>query len=91
MFNPNCPNNIEHNLDVRCRRLDTTAIWVSNCDALLCYEHADQGYTINITLTPQPNKEITTNINACGHIKTRTTPILHDSQNELWSVISLIL
>lgn len=76
---PNCQNNAEHNLGIRCRRPDTSAIWAPNCDAFLCDEHADQGYTIDITLTPQVNRIITTNVNAGGPTETRTTPIVHDT------------
>lgn len=76
---PNCNNNARHNIGIRCRRPETSAIWAPNCDAFLCDVHAEQGYTIEITLTPIENRTITTRVTAGGHISTRTTPINHDS------------
>jgi hypothetical protein len=76
---PSCANEARHNLGIRCRRPETTAIWAPNCDAYLCDDHADQGYTIDIILTPATAKTITTRVNAGGHIASRTTPITHDS------------
>ena len=76
---PNCQNDATNNLGIRCRRADTTAIWAPNCNAFLCDDHADQGYVINITLTPAANRTITTNVNAGGPPVTRTTPINHDA------------
>jgi hypothetical protein len=77
---PNCTNNASHNLGIRCRRPETTAIWAPNCDAFLCDEHADQGYTINITLTPVQTKTITTIVSAGRTTSVRRiTPITHDS------------
>lgn len=76
---PNCQNNATNNLGIRCRRPDTSAIWAPNCNAYLCDEHADQGYVINITLTPDNARNITTNVSAGGHIASRTTPITHDA------------
>lgn len=74
---PHCPNNAVHNLGVRLRRPDTSAIWAPNCDAYLCDEHADQGYTVDVTLTPTINRTITTNLSAGGNVVSRTTPIVH--------------
>ena len=75
---PNCNNNAEHNLGIRCRRPNTTAIWAPNCNAYLCDEHAGQGYIIDITLTPVAARTIKTNVTAGGNIATRTTPINHN-------------
>ena len=77
---PGCTNDATHNLGIRCRRPNTSAIWAPNCNAYLCDDHADQGYDITITLTPVPNRNITTNVSAGGHIASRTTPINHDSE-----------
>ena len=74
---PECPNDAEHNLGVRLRRPDTTAIWAPNCDAFLCDEHADEGYIVEVTLTPSGDRTITTNLSAGGDIVSRTTPIAH--------------
>lgn len=74
---PNCNNNGVHNLAVRLRRPDTSAIWAPNSEAFLCDLHADNGYTIDVTLTPIQAREITTNFTAGGHVETRTTNIIH--------------
>lgn len=74
---PNCTNNAENNISIRCRRPDTTAIWAPNTVANLCAIHADEGYTIDITFTPSQTRTITTNVSAGGHIETRTTEIIH--------------
>lgn len=76
---PNCTNDARHNLGIRCRRPETSAIWAPNCDAFLCDDHADQGYTIDITLSPAATRTITTRVTAGGHLANRTTPINHDS------------
>jgi len=76
---PNCTNDASNNLGIRCRRPETSAIWAPNCDAYLCDDHADQGYTIDITLTPATSRNITTNVAAGGHTANRTTPINHDT------------
>lgn len=74
---PNCPNNAVHNLGVRLRRPDGTAIWAPNCDAFICDEHADQGYIVDVILTPIEDRIITTNISARGEVISRTTNIVH--------------
>lgn len=74
---PNCQNNAENNISIRCRRPDTSAIWAPNTEAFLCDIHADQGYSIDITFRPAPARSITTNVSAGGHVETRTTPIIH--------------
>lgn len=79
---PNCPNNAQHNIGIRCRRPNTTAIWAPNCDAYLCDEHADQGYEITISLSPIDQRLITTNVNAGGNVASRTSRINHDSVEE---------
>ena len=74
---PNCPNNAEHNLGIRCRRPNTSAIWAPNCDAFLCDEHAEQGCSIEINVTPNNTGNITTNVSGGGLVYSRTTPIIH--------------
>lgn len=74
---PNCPNNGQNNITVRLRREDTSAIWAPNSEGYLCDTHADQGYTIEVTLTPNANRTITTNVSAGGAVATRTTNIIH--------------
>jgi hypothetical protein len=75
---PGCNNNAENNISVRLRRPDTSAIWAPNSEAYLCDVHADQGYTVDIALTPLAVRNITTNVSSAGgHMETRTTPIIH--------------
>ena len=75
----NCPNNAEHNIGIRCRRPNTTAIWAPNCDAFLCDEHAEQGCTIEINIVPNASGNISTNVTNGGNSFPRTTPINHDA------------
>ncbi len=75
---PGCKNDATHNIGIRCRRPDTSAIWAPNTNGYLCDVHADQGYEIDITLTPKSDKSITTNVNAGGQTHSRTTPIQHE-------------
>jgi len=74
-----CPNIAEHNLGVRCRRPDTTAIWAPNCNAYLCDEHAENGCSIDIMITPNNLGSITTNVSGVGNKISRTTTINHDA------------
>lgn len=76
---PNYTNLAGHILGICCRRPETTAIWALNCDAYLCNYHADQGYTIDMTLTPIPASTIKTKVTLGADIASRTTPISHDS------------
>lgn len=75
----NCQNNAEHNLGIRCRRPNTSAIWAPNCNAYLCDEHAEQGCTIDINITPNTLGTVKTNVSGGGRIVTRTTPINHEA------------
>jgi len=74
-----CPNNAEHNLGIRCRRPDTSAIWAPNCNAFLCDEHAENGCSIEIRITPNNLGTITTNVSGGGNSVSRTTTINHDA------------
>lgn len=77
---PNCENNGNHNLGIRLRRPETSAIWAPNCDAFLCDEHADQGYTVDLVLTPKEDNDrtITSNVSVNGgNVVSRTTNIVH--------------
>lgn len=71
----NCNNDATHNVGIRLRRPNTSAIWAPNTVAFFCDVHADQGYTVDITFTLVENRSITTNVSAGGHVETRTTPI----------------
>lgn len=75
---PNCQNLGIHNIGIRCRRPETTAIWAPNTEGFLCDVHAQQGYTIDITLTPVTSRTITTNVSAGGNVETRTTQIVNN-------------
>lgn len=74
---PNCTNDANNNISIRCRRPNTSAIWAPNTVAFLCDIHADLGYSIDINFTIAPTRSITTNVSAGGHIETRTTSINH--------------
>lgn len=74
---PNCTNNAVHNISIRCRRPDTSAIWAPNTHAFLCDDHAEDGYTIDIVLRPNGTTGITTNVTAGNRVETRTTPIVN--------------
>ncbi len=76
---PGCNNYAEHNISVRCRRPDTSAIWAPNTTAYLCDEHAEQGCIIDVTITPTNDREVTTNVTAGGRVASRTTTINHDA------------
>jgi hypothetical protein len=80
---PNCTNDASHNLGIRCRRPNTSAIWAPNCNAYLCDAHAEQGCSIQIIVTPNNAATITTNVSSgAGAVITRTTPISHDAVEE---------
>ena len=74
---PNCQNNGQNNITVRLRRENTSAIWAPNSEGYLCDTHADEGYIIDVTLTPIAARTITTNVNAGGTVASRTTTINH--------------
>ena len=74
---PNCTNNADNNISIRCRRPNTSAIWAPNTVGYLCDVHADKGYKIDITFRQSAIRTITSNVSAGGHTITRTTPILH--------------
>ena len=76
---PNCHNNAEHNLGIRCRRPNTTAIWAPNCNAYLCDMYAEQGCNIEINIIPSLDGKIRTNVSGGGDIISRTTTINHDA------------
>ena len=73
---PGCHNHAPHNLSVRLRRPDTTAIWAPNTEAYLCDAHAAQGLSITIILEPTTTGQIETKV--CGispPTPNRVTPI----------------
>lgn len=73
---PGCQNNAPHNVGVRLRRPDTSAIWAPNCDAFLCDTHAASGATVEVVITTNNTATLTTNVSANGGAPvTRTTPI----------------
>jgi hypothetical protein len=72
-----CPNPAEHNLGVRLRRPDTSAIWAPNTEAFLCDHHAASGLLITVILEPTGTGEIETKVFSAGDSVSRTTPITH--------------
>jgi hypothetical protein len=74
-----CNNSADHNLSVRPRRPDTTAIWAPNAEAYICDAHADGGMTVEVILTPNPSGAITTVVSSPGSSPvSRTTPITQE-------------
>lgn len=74
---PDCENDADHNLGIRLRRPNTSAIWAPNCNAYLCDDHAEEGCTIMISIIPNSSGKIKTIVSAGGNAKTRTTDITH--------------
>lgn len=70
-----CPNDAAHNLSVRLRRPDTSAIWAPNTEAFLCDDHAAGGLRVTVILEPTGTGEIETRVFSAGNIVSRTTPI----------------
>lgn len=74
-----CHNEGKHNIGVRCRRPDTTAIWSPNSEAYLCDQHAEDGCIIDITITPTTDQEVEVNVKNGTRTRYRKTPIRHDA------------
>ena len=74
-----CTEFADHNMGVRLRRPDGTAIWAPNTDAFVCDMHATAGFRIQIILTPTTTGEIETEVSSVvpGRTISRTTPIIH--------------
>jgi len=73
-----CTNPADHNIGIRVRRPDTSAIWAPNTDAFLCDDHATKGLRITIVLTPTASGEIETDVSSPGGgVVSRTTPIIN--------------
>lgn len=72
-----CTNYAAHNVGIRLRRPDGTAIWAPNTAAFVCDVHAVQGFNIRITLTPNTSGEIETGVSSPGGAAvSRTTGIV---------------
>lgn len=73
---PGCRNLAPHNLSVRLRRPDTSAIWAPNTEAFLCDTHAAQGLRVTIILEPTTTGNIETIVSGTTPPSVnRTTPI----------------
>jgi len=59
---PGCNNRAPHNLSVRLRRPNTSAIWAPNTEAFLCNVHAAQGLKVTIILEPTETHSIETRV-----------------------------
>lgn len=57
-----CNNAADHNLSIRLRRPDTSAIWAPNTKAFLCDQHAEQGVKITIILEPTNAGKVETEV-----------------------------
>lgn len=74
-----CSNEGVHNIGVRCRRPDTSAIWAPNTNAYLCDEHAEQGCVVDITITPTTDGKIHTSVRNGSRFESRTITIAHEA------------
>ena len=77
-----CEEYADNNIGIRLRRevVDTTAIWAPNTNAMICDQHASQGFRIEITLIPTNTGNIETVVQSTdGQIVRRTTPITHEA------------
>ena len=75
-----CGNDAIHNIGIRLRRPDTSAIWAPDTNAFVCNDHAVQGLTIQIVLTPNESGEIETVVSSPGGDPViRTTPIIREA------------
>ena len=73
-----CTNQADHNLSIRLRRPDTSAIWAPNTEAFLCDLHAAQGMVVTITLQPTNTGNIETQVSSSGgNVVSRITPIVN--------------
>ena len=61
-----CTNYPEHNIGIRLRRPDGTAIWAPNTNAYVCDQHAAHGFRIEITLTLTRTRRIETIVDSPG-------------------------
>ena len=64
-----------HNLGVRLRRSDTTAIWAPNTNAMVCNYHAGRGMRIIVQLESIEERVVETRVHSVARIVTRTTDI----------------
>jgi len=74
-----CTHLAAHNIGIRLRRPDGTAIWAPNTNAFVCDLHATAGFRIQIILTPNTTGQIRTEVSSVppGGTALRTTPIVH--------------
>lgn len=61
-----CRNEGRHNLSVRLRRPNTSAIWAPNTDGFLCDEHATSGVRITMVVGATNSGTVDTVISAPG-------------------------
>ena len=61
---PGCTRNAPHNLGVRLRRPDTSAVWAPNTFAFLSDHHASSGVRITVTLQETDTGSVETNVAA---------------------------
>jgi len=72
-----CTNYAAHQIGIRLRRPDTSAIWAPDTWAYVCDVHAVQGFDIEIILTPNTSGMIETVVSSPGGVPvTRTTEIV---------------
>jgi hypothetical protein len=77
-----CKNPAPHNFSVRLRRPSTRAIWAPNTEAFMCDQHATQGLTVSVVLTPNTTGSIKTEISSPGgRTVRRTTPVVQPAKD----------
>lgn len=75
---PGCGNVATNNVSVRLRRENTTAIWAPNTDAYICNEHAEHGFTVEVSLSIRQDRQLETVVSAGGQVERRITAIVNN-------------
>ena len=74
-----CNRRAVHNLGVRLRRPDTSAIWAPNTNAMVCDYHASRGMRVTVHLESVDEHVIETRVQSIvPAVVQRTTPISND-------------
>ena len=74
-----CNQQAVHNIGVRLRRPDTSAIWAPNTNAMVCDYHAGRGMRVTVSVESIDEHVIETRVQSNGpQVVERTTPITND-------------
>ena len=77
-----CENSGVHNIGIRLRRPDATAIWAPNTGAMVCDFHASRGMRVFVYIEPTDDSKIETVVRSLGESFTRNTPITHTPEDK---------